>query len=873
MQVAVGHANPDFDAYAATIAATKLFPGSMGVYLGSQNHNVREFHTLHKDLLDFVDLKDLDVSTIERIIMVDTREPGRIGELGVVATDPAVDVIVYDHHPSSGGDIQGADDRSRQTGAATSILVHEIRDRGIELAPIEASAMLIGIHEDTGSLTYPNTTAMDAEAVAYLMGCGADLEVVAQFLSRGLDSSQRTLLDGLLADLRSWDVNGQTITVGVAKSSQYVDAVSVVTHNLCEDMGHSVVIAVIEMPDRVHVVGRSRLAEVDIGAVLARVGGGGHSQAASASLRPEDAGDILKRLRVALEATVRAPLRAGDIGTHPVRTVGPETPMSEAGETMKRWGHGGLPVVEGAELVGIVTRKDFDKAVRHGLQHAPVKGFMGREVVTVPPDMGLDALERLLIREGIGRVPVVADGHIEAIITRKDLLRAKHGDEYLDRGMALARSDATKRFMSSVGSLLPADVASVMRRLGHIADEMGVQVHVVGGFVRDMLLGRENMDVDVVVEGDGISFAEVASERLGARFVAHRRFNTAILVLEGGRHVDVASARTEYYTRPGALPTVERSSLRQDLLRRDFSVNAMAACINPSYFGAIVDPFGGLRDLEQGLLRVLHSLSFVEDPTRVFRGARFECRYGFVMEASTEALARQCVEMGLLDEVSGARIREELSEILDESDPVPALARLDELGALGSVIAQGVDPAQAVKEVHAVYEALSELSDVWSDEEPDRHLSLLLPLAASTSHREAEHWALRLRLGREVIDAVVLLADHLEQVMHSLKDSRRFKSSHLYRLLEPLSIEALVYMYAVSGAKARKRVVRFLSEISCIQIKVTGQDLIALGLEPGPEFSDILERARDARLDGKAVGRDAELANLERIVRRMDAAR
>ncbi|MBN2248350.1 MAG: DHH family phosphoesterase, partial [Coriobacteriia bacterium] len=167
--VVVGHANPDFDAYAAMVAGTKLYDDALAVFLGSQNANVREFHNLHEDFVDFAELKTLDLDAIERVIMVDTRDPGRIGELGGVVERPGVEVIVYDHHPRQEGDIEAAQDHSMSVGATTSILVHEIRDRGIPVTPLEATVMLLGIHEDTGSLTYPGTTAYDAEAVSFLM--------------------------------------------------------------------------------------------------------------------------------------------------------------------------------------------------------------------------------------------------------------------------------------------------------------------------------------------------------------------------------------------------------------------------------------------------------------------------------------------------------------------------------------------------------------------------------------------------------------------------------------------------------------------------------------------------------------------------------
>jgi len=866
-EVAVGHANPDFDAYAAMVAATKLYRGTKAVFLGTQNANVREFHNLHEEFLDFADLRALDLDAIEQIVMVDTRDPARIAELGSLVGREGVEVIVYDHHPRSAEDVDVAQDHSMGVGATTSILVHEIKDRGIPLTPLEASVMLLGIHEDTGSLTYPGCTAYDADAVEFLMANGADMEVLNQFLSRVLTAEQRGLLDMLLDSLEIWDVHGQEVAVGTAAASEYVDSASVLTHYICEDLGYRVAIAVIDMPDRLHVVGRSRLPTIDVAAVLKHLGGGGHPQAASAALRGTSIEMALICLREALEIEVPPPLRAHDIASAPVRSVTPETTMADAGHLMATWGHGGVPVVGEGRLVGLVTRKDVDKAVRHGLDHAPVTGFMARDPITVSPEADIQELERLLARTGIGRVPVVADGALVGIVTRKDLLRAEHGESYLDRRLTQQRGEASRRFMESVETLLPQEAHDAVGTIGRLADEAGLRAHVVGGFVRDMLLGVPNLDVDIVIEGDGLSFAMDVAQRLDRRVRVHHRFGTAVLVWSRSLHIDITSARTEYYQRPGALPTVERSSLRQDLFRRDFSINAMAASINPESYGQIADPFGGLRDLEHGVVRTLHSLSFVEDPTRVLRAARFEERFRFAIDPSTEALLRQAVEMGMLDEVSGARMREELLDIVDEEHVAAALERLRELGVLEHLLPERTDMTLALADLAAVEEAYAGSAPAF-ERPPRRRTALMTALAARAGRLSADRWCRWLRFGREYGEPIVVTADRQDALNARLRDRRGMRASRLYFLLEALPAETLLYLWATGDEAVRRRVEEYVRVLAPTRPAISGADLIALGLEPGPVYSAILAQARADRLDARAVGREAELANLKRLVRR-----
>ncbi|MBA7559475.1 A-adding tRNA nucleotidyltransferase [subsurface metagenome] len=242
----------------------------------------------------------------------------------------------------------------------------------------------------------------------------------------------------------------------------------------------------------------------------------------------------------------------------------------------------------------------------------------------------------------------------------------------------------------NIGDLLRRlSVLPVLRDAGICAEEMGFGAYAVGGLVRDLFLQRETLDVDVVIEGNGIAFASRFSADHGARLLIYERFKTANLVFPGGFKLDVATARTETYECPAALPLVRPGSIRDDLFRRDFSINTLAVCLNPGRFGDLLDPFRAMDDIEGKLIRVLHGKSFVDDPTRIFRAARFEKRFDFRMEEGTERCAMDAVSAGLIERLSGYRIASELRLILKEEDPLPAVQRLEELGVLSPVSRRG----------------------------------------------------------------------------------------------------------------------------------------------------------------------------------------
>lgn len=237
--------------------------------------------------------------------------------------------------------------------------------------------------------------------------------------------------------------------------------------------------------------------------------------------------------------------------------------------------------------------------------------------------------------------------------------------------------------------LLQLPIHPVLKDVGACAEDMGVSAYAVGGLIRDLFLQRETLDADVSVEGDGVAFASQFAAVHRASLTIYRRFKTARLVLPSGVKIDVATARTERYEHPAALPVVKPGSIEDDLFRRDFSINTLAACLNPDHFGDLLDSFGAMRDIEAGLIRVLHDRSFIDDPTRIFRALRFEQRFGFTLEEKTERYMEQAVSARLVERLSDHRIATELRLILKEQEPLPVIRRLEKVDVLPSVRKRG----------------------------------------------------------------------------------------------------------------------------------------------------------------------------------------
>ena len=333
-------------------------------------------------------------------------------------------------------------------------------------------------------------------------------------------------------------------------------------------------------------------------------------------------------------------------------------------------------------MTGIITRQIVEKAVFHRLEELSVREYMITDFSTARPTDSIERVKEIIIAGNQRFLPVTEEGRLIGAVTRTDLLRVLE-DEIrksvlgkLDYHDVYEKRKNVKRLMEERISL---PVLDRLISIGGLADEMGFHAYLVGGFVRDLLLRIENFDIDVVIEGDGIRFAEELGKRLGIKTRMHKEFGTAKVLYRDGFKVDVATARLEYYKAPAALPVVEHSSLKLDLYRRDFTINTLAISLNKNTFGELIDFFGAQRDIKEKSIRVLHSLSFVEDPTRVFRAVRFEQRFGFQIGKFTVNLIKNAVKMSFLSKIKGPRIWRELV-----ADPLGGRPRADHEEAPGA---------------------------------------------------------------------------------------------------------------------------------------------------------------------------------------------
>lgn len=881
MDVITTHLNADFDCLGSMVAARRLYPGAAMVFSGAQERGVRDFFLRGgANPADFPRLRDLDLDAVTRLILVDVRQSDRIGPFGRIARRPGIEIHIYDHHPAGQADLAGTLEYIEPVGSTVTVLAEIFRERGIVPTPEEATLMMLGLYEDTGSLLFSSTTERDYHAAAFLLAHGASLNTVADFLIQELSAEQVELLHQLILSRTVVTVEGIEISVAHASVDQFVGDLAVLAHKLKDMENLDALVVAVRMGDRIFMVGRSRVPEVPMGGILGEFGGGGHGFAAAATVRDLTLVQILDRLPQVLKNHVNPRWEARHLMSSPVKTVELNTSIAEVRQVLTRYSINAMPVMEEGRVAGIITRQVADRAAHHGLLEMPAGEFMTRDFSAVAPSTPAEILQEMVVEHNQRFVPVLEDGRLVGAVTRTDLLRhmvagtrsiraADIAPEAAAAGLTLKKRQVARLLHDQ----LPPRITVLLREMGQVADDLEMSAFAVGGFVRDLLLRLENLDIDIVVEGDGIAFAAEFARRHGCRVRTHRKFGTAVIIFPDGFKVDIASTRMEYYVAPGALPTVEHATIKLDLFRRDFTINTLALSLNGPRYGELLDFFGAQRDLKEKAIRILHNLSFVEDPTRVFRAIRFEQRLGFHLGKHTEYLLRSAARLGFLEKVGGRRTLNELMIVLKEPDPLPAVLRMAELDLL-----KFIHPALTVRgATRPLFEAASRTLHwyelLYTGEPLEKWVVYFLCLTADLDPDAIGGVGERLDIPPRFRHIFGPEREEGMRVLQFLERRRPYsrepKPSEIYHLVDPLPTEVVLFLMAKAGGeKVRRWISHYFTHLRGTVPLLSGKDLREVGIPPGPIYKKILQHLLDARLNGRVVTREDEIARVRRFLKK-----
>ena len=880
LTVITTHTNADYDALASMLAAQKLYPNSLLVFPGSQEKNLRNFFIESMVyLFNMADIKDIPFSNIKKLVLVDTRQANRIGKLSSLLEKPDLEIHIYDHHPNTPGDIKGHYEVNRLTGATTTILTEIIKKKGIPLTPDEATIMCLGIYEDTGSFTFSSTTEKDFRAAAFLLSKGASLNIVSNLIAREITPQQIELLNAMIQAATRYNIDGVEIVVTIITTDKYVSDFAFLVHKMIKMENLDAIFAIAGMENKIYIVARSRIPEVDVGEILIPLGGGGHTSAAAATIKDKTLVQTEHRLVEILYEKIKSKRRARNLMSAPPITVGADVSCKDANNFLTRYNINALLVTQKPDgpdgkdkLVGFISRQVIEKALFHNLDQIPVKEYMTTEPATVGPDADLTEIQEKIIENKQRILPVVDNGVIVGVVTRTDLLnilarQSPYAAEKSPDPLNESVHARTRNIVKFMRERLSQRMIDILKTIGETASEIGYGAYVAGGFVRDLFLYRTDEDIDIVIEGDGIAFAKKYAKIVGARIHSHEKFGTAVIIFPDSFKIDVASARLEYYQFPAALPTVEMSSIKLDLFRRDFTINTLAIQLNPDRFGTLIDFFGAQKDIKAKAIRVLHNLSFVEDPTRVFRAIRFEQRFGFSIGKLTSGLIENAVKMDFFTRLSGRRVFVELRQILEEENPILSITRLRDYDLFKiihpSIKLNGklVDLLNSVKKVLSWYDLL------FLEETYMKWAIYFLALIRHCDNETSDEICTRLEFAPRYKAIFCRRRFEADRCLLGLEHNHLVTNSELYKRLSGFRTELILYMMAATKKETVKRSIsHFFTRLRYIDSSITGKDLKKMGLPPGPIYREILQAVLDAKLNGQLKTRRDEMAFINNYV-------
>lgn len=879
MQVITTHHNADFDAMASMIAASKLYPDALLVFSGSQEKNLRDF--ISQTLLyqyDFQKAKTINIDEVDTLIVVDTRSANRIGKFSKCLENPKTSIHIYDHHPESQGDLTGDVEVIKNVGATSTIFSQLLQEKEIDISAEEATIFCLGIYEDTGSLSHLTTTPEDLEAAAWLVRKGAKLDIVTQFITYELTSRQVELLHDLMKSATQYTIQGVPIVVIVHSLPNYVDDFSLLVRRFMIMENLDTLFALISMSGRTYLIARSRIADVNVGSIARDMGGGGHATAASATVRNMTLIEAHEKLIQTLHRHVRPQPIARELMSMPAITIPDDITVTEAQHQLNRYSINSAPVTASDstvtaatpkhKIIGMITRRVIEQALHHDLGKLQISDYMTTDIDYLSAKATLADIQELIIERRQRLIPIVQDNKLLGVITRTDLLNHLVNDPaHLPKNL-LHESDypslERKRNLNNLMiDCLTKQMIQLLQIIGQVADELEYNAFAVGGFVRDLLLKKRNLDLDIVVEGNGLDFAKHLADRVDGSYRTHERFATAMVRMPDGFKIDIATARLEYYEYPAALPTVELSSIKLDLYRRDFTINAMAVQLNPDHFGTLIDFFNCQNDLKHKEVKVLHNLSFVEDPSRIFRAIRFEQRMEFYLAPHTARLMRNAVKMKLFGKATDTRFFSEICQIFSEDNPIPAIKRMAEFN-LFQFLWPDLKPHLKIDRrflhiLNQAQRAISWYRLLYLKTECESWKIYLLAIMGRSQPEVLKNFCERFLVHPKSTESLLRQKIHADKIANLLVRRRVFLDSEIYWLFQELEIDGLLYLMAI-GRKSivKKSVSKYVTELSQTTTFLGGRDLMAMGYSPGPRFKKMLNDLLDAKLNKQLTSKEDE---------------
>ncbi|NLF96040.1 MAG: CBS domain-containing protein [Candidatus Riflebacteria bacterium] len=744
----------------------------------------------------------------------------------------------------------------------TAWLVNRLRDQHLKFSNEDMQMFRLAVTEKTWAGLSARVKPEDQKAIAFLDRQTMPPGRIANTVVLGMHEGQTALYRQMLKNIEDIQPGYWPVTLVAVKVGNQVQDIEPVVDAIWSDTSPPVLMLILTFGNFTRVWCRSSISQIDFRQIFAdfrparlrnwvyfSFSGAGHEQNRSRVLQH-------------LEQNLQPDLTAGDIMSASPQCIDWHASVRNAFDTMLKFNIMSLIVMQKGEFAGIVTRRDLDRALQMNLLDSEIGPYVPTSVPIVSPTTPVRVLKNLMVRYNLTRLPVLNGTEVVGIITTHELLRSlpdylplPHDFLPLAEQVSLPTSSELEKLLKLLFSLR---IYHILQQIGRFAGQQGVNTFAVGGFVRDLLLERQNFDIDIVVIGDAIPFAIELSREFACDYKVYDRFHTARIYLEDLK-IDFSSARIEHYSDPGALPQIEFSGLSNDLYRRDFTINTLALSLNPEHFLELKDFFGGYNDLLNRRIRILHSFSFLEDPTRLFRAIRFAGRFNFALEQDTQRAFELAINREAPEKLSLKRIGAEISRCLNEERPQQIVADLFSAGLMKYLSPEMIDAdilPRRFKLIRSLIKRFKPLGEE-IDSEAIFWTGILSVIRNDNTEKILDALGTPHSRRRLILQALTAI----QTVPTAITKIEETDATALYYLLHELSLEAMlsVMAFALDKRNARK-ILHFIMFWRSIKCDVSGNDLIAEGIKPGPHMRNIFSRIIEQKLKGSRFTREEELA-------------
>lgn len=900
MKIITTHQNPTFDSIAGVFAASLLNRDALVVLPKKLERVQKNFLSLHFKPGDFIYDDGLDCSKVSEATLICVKSPHRIGAISKILDNPNIFIAIFDKSPAIKCEIQADSLIQDECGSVAALICRRIFEAGIEISPLYATLFALGIHEITGSLLYPNTAENDITCLAELFRRGSSLKTVNFFLKEdGLSNIQKSVLDDLVKSKEVVNINGVDINFYFAENRKFIYKFDSIIQRVVDSEKFNIAVFIARMGAGVHILARSNIEGINLGEIFAAGGGGGPKYAAYLTFNDSNIKSAREKIMTLLKKNMKPAVTARDIMRPSVLFLDPGVIISEAEKIMFRYAYTAAPVTDKKKVAGFIRKIDIDRAAHHGLSHAPISGFLCREIIYSPANEPFDTVVEKIARSETKAILVGTESKIVGIITSNDILNhtftesknLKDGRERAlaskkkSRGTAMETGGANlkeERLKLRLDDYFNKPVLKLLKKISRKAAELKVSAYIAGGIVRDIILKKSSSDIDIVIEGgSAIDFAVSLAGESGHITNRHERFKTAVIEFPGLPKIDFATARSEFYESPAALPDIFQGNLYQDLLRRDFTINAMSISLCQDNFGEIIDYYGGLDDIKKKHIKALHSLSFIEDPTRIFRALRFKTRLKFKIEKHTEDCIKEALKFDISKKIEPIRIFNELDHIFNEAAVYETVCEINKYGLFDFISGDIVFTDIIKKMIKNAAKYLDKTAKLFAGGPRPNKMSIFFSILL-LNEPAAKITALmaKMNASRKIRDVITEAGEFLlitrTEFDKLIENSGRLKSAvtahgggrknnnkadyqkraaisdlDIFRLFKNRSSEFLIiFLSAADNKYAYEAVIRYIFNLSETKISINGNILKNMGVAPGPVFRIIIDKITEKKAAG-----------------------